>query len=84
MDLPDFNTLFRIGKTEALVRNGRLSSSEIDRKGSDLNILFAAAAAMGDECVGQLAKVRADLYVGTARSDALDRLVTDTYPDLVR
>lgn len=84
MDLPDFNTLFRLGKTEALVRNGLLSPSEIDRKGSDLNILFAAAAAMGDECIGQLAKVRGDLYVGTARGEALDRLVTDRYPDLIR
>lgn len=84
MDLPDFNTLFRLGKTEALVRNGLLSPAEIDRKGSDLNILFAAAAAMGDECIGQLAKVRGDLYVGTARADALDRLITDRYPDLIR
>ena len=84
MDLPSFIELFRIGKSEALIRNGLLSASEIDRKGSDLNILFAAAAAMGDECVGQLAKIRGDLYVGTARDAALDRLITDRYPDLIR
>lgn len=84
MDLPSFFDIFKIGKSEALIRNGLLSPTEIDRKGSDLNILFAAAAAMADECIGQLAKVRGDLYVGTARSAALDRLITDRYPDLIR
>lgn len=84
MDLPSFVDLFRVGRAEMLVRNPRLSSEEIDRKGSDLNNLVASAAAMADECMGQLASVRADLYVGTARKDALDRLVTDRYPDLIR
>lgn len=84
MDLPAFFDIFRIGKSEALIRNGLLSASEIDRKGSDLNILFAAASAMADECVGQLAKIRGDLYIGTARDAALDRLVIDRYPDLIR
>lgn len=84
MDLPSSLDLFRIGRTEMLVRNGRLSPEEIDRQGSDTNNLVAAAAAMGDECMGQLASVRADLYVGTARGDALDRLITDRYPDLTR
>ena len=83
-DLPSASDLFRIGKAEMLFRNGRLSPEEIDRKGSDLNNLVASAAAMGDECMGQLAAVRADLYVGTARGDALDRLITDRYPDLPR
>lgn len=84
MDLPSYNALARIGRTEMLVRNPRLSPEELDRKGSDLNNLVASAAAMADECIGQLASVRADLYVGTARGDALDRLITDRYPDLVR
>jgi uncharacterized phage protein gp47/JayE len=83
-DLPSFPDLFRIGKTEALVRNRRLSPEEIDRQGSDLNILLAAPAAMADECIGQLAGLRADLFSGTARGDALDRLITDRYPDLIR
>lgn len=39
---------------------------------------------MADSCMGQLAGVRAALYVGTARGDDLDRLITDRYPDLVR
>jgi len=84
VDLPSFSTLFRIGKTEALVRNPRLSPEEIERDGSDLNILVAAPAAMADECIAQIASVRKDLYVGTAEGDALDRLITDRYPDLIR
>jgi len=67
-----------------LVRNGRISPEEIDRRGSDINNLVASSAAMADACMGQLASVRASLYVGTARNDDLDRLITDRYPDLVR
>lgn len=84
MDLPSFSTLYRIGKVEALVRNPRLTPDEVDRQGSDINILLAAPAAMADECVAQIASVRKDLYVGTAEGDALDRLITDRYPDLIR
>lgn len=83
-DFPSAQDFFRLGRTEMLVRNGRLSPEEIDRVGSDTNNLVASASAMADECIGQLASVRADLYVGTARGDALDRLITDRYPDLIR
>lgn len=84
MDLPSFATLFRIGKAEALVRNPRLTPEELERDGSDLNILVAAPAAMADECIAHIASVRKDLYVDTASGDALDRLITDRYPDLIR
>ena len=68
MDLPSFFDIFRIGKSEALIRNGLLSASEIDRKGSDLNILFAAASAMADECVGQLAGNVRPLLIAATQS----------------
>jgi len=84
MDLPSFPDLMRIGQTEALVRNPRLSMEEVARVGSDLNILIASGAAMADEVTGQLASLRGDLFVGTARGAALDRLITDRYPDLIR
>lgn len=83
-DLPSFKDLRRIGQTEALVRNPRLSLDELNRVGSDLDNIISAGAAMADEVVGQLASLRADLFVGTARGAALDRLVTDRYPDLLR
>lgn len=82
--MPSFDDILRIGQTEALVRNPRLTLAELNRRGSDLNNLMAGAAAMGDECMGQLASLRADLYIGTALGAALDRLVTDRYPDLIR
>lgn len=83
-DLPTFDDLFRIGKLESLARNRKLSAKEFDRKGSDLNILTALSAAMADECVGQLANLWAASFAGTARGAALDRKITDIYPDLIR
>lgn len=84
MDLPNFQDLFRTGRDEALSRNNRLTLEEIERKGSDLNILVAASAAMSDDVMGQLAQLKADTFAGTARFDALDRLILDRYPGLVR
>ena len=83
-DLSNFTDLFRVGRDEALSRNDRLTLEEIERKGSDLNILIAASAAMSDDTMGQLAQLRADAFVGTARGDALDRLILDRYPGFVR
>jgi uncharacterized phage protein gp47/JayE len=83
-DLPNFQDLFRTGRDEALSRNNRLTLEEIERKGSDLNILVAASAAMSDDVMGQLAQLKADTFAGTARFDALDRLILDRYPGLVR
>lgn len=84
MDLPNFSDLFRIGRDEALSRNDRLTLEEIERKGSDLNNLIAASAAMSDDVMGQLAQLKAEVFAGTARFDALDRLILDRYPGLVR
>lgn len=83
-DLPNFQDLFRIGRDEALSRNDRLTLEEIERKGSDLNNLIAASAAMSDDVMGQLAQLKAEVFAGTARFDALDRLILDRYPGLVR
>lgn len=83
-DLANFYDLFRVGRDEALSRNDRLTLEEIERKGSDLNILIAASAAMSDDVMGQLAQFKADIFSGTARNDALDRLILDRYPGFVR
>lgn len=84
MDLPNFSDLFRIGRDEALSRNDRLTLEELERKGSDLNNLIAASAAMSDDVMGQLAQLKAEVFAGTARFDALDRLILDRHPGLVR
>lgn len=78
-DYPNWNDLFRIARDEALLRNAAISREAIEREGSDANILVAAIAAVGDQVIGQLAKAEAALYVDSASSDALDRLVFDRY-----
>jgi hypothetical protein len=57
MDLPTFPDLFQIARDEMLSRNGQLALAEVDRQGSDLNIIVGAIAAGADEVVGQLARV---------------------------
>lgn len=78
-DFPDFKTLFRVARDEALLRGGQLTLSAVDRDGSDANILLAAAAFAADEVVGQLVNVAAGVFLDSANGQALDRLVFDRY-----
>ena len=78
-DLATFKDLFRIARDEALVRNQQLSLAEANRNGSDLNILLAASAGVGDEVMTQLAVVNSGLFLDTAKRERLDRLVYDRY-----
>lgn len=79
MDFPTFDELFRIARDEALVRNPALDRLEVERRGSDANILLASATAMADACIGQLAKVEASRFQATARGRDLERLLFDRY-----
>lgn len=79
MDLPTQTDLFRVGRDEALRRNGKLTLEAIERDGSDINIDVAVSAATGDEAVAQLAVVSAGIYLDSARGRALDRVVFDRY-----
>lgn len=78
-DLPVFRDLFAIAEAEALFRNSLLLREELERPGSDINILLAGAAAAAEEVVGQLARVQQGLFLSTARADQLDKLVYDRY-----
>ena len=78
-DLPIFEDLFEIAKREALLRNPRLSRDSVDRPGTDLNILLAAAAAVGDEVINQVANVAIASFLDSAAGVDLDRLVFDRY-----
>jgi uncharacterized phage protein gp47/JayE len=79
MDFPSFKELFRIARDEALVRNTKLSKDEIERKGSDLNIILASACAAADECVGQISRIANASFLDTAKRTDLDYLVYDRY-----
>lgn len=80
--MPDFATfsdLFRVGRDEVLLRNGRISRDAVEREGADANILIASMAAVGDQVVGQLATVEAATFLESAQGAALERLVFDRY-----
>jgi uncharacterized phage protein gp47/JayE len=78
-DFPTFNDIFRVGRDEILLRNAKVSRDAVEREGMDANILVAAAAAVGDQVIGQLASVAAGTFLDSAKGDALDRLVFDRY-----
>lgn len=78
-DLPTFSDLERVARDEALSRNSHLTREIVEREGSDANAILAAAPAVGDEIVGQLARSLADLYGDTARDAGLERLWWNLY-----
>lgn len=79
MDLPRFNDLFQIGARQVLVLNGQVSVAAVNRQGSDINIDVSAAAAIGDECIGQLTNVASGLFIDSAQGTLLDRVLYDRY-----
>lgn len=78
-DLPDFNSLFRVGRDEMLIRQARFTRAVIEREGTDVNVLLAAATAGTDEAVGGLTQVAASLFLDSAQAEELDRLVFDRF-----
>lgn len=78
-DFPTYRDLFRIARNEVLSRNARVTRDAIETDGTDANAFTASAAAVGDEVVGQLARVRGDLFAASATKEKLDRLLIDRY-----
>lgn len=79
MDLPTWFDLFRIARDEAVGRNAKIAVEQVERDGTDTNIIVAAAVAAADEVVGQLIHVEAANFLDSARGQALVRLVFDRY-----
>lgn len=80
--MPDFPTrqeLFQRARSAALAVPGtRISAKEIDRPGSDLNLLMTAISLVGEEILNRAAKELAGCFEATARGSALDRRIFDT------
>lgn len=77
-DLPNRAELFHRFRAAALaVPNTRISAREIDRDGSDINLIAAGASFMGEEILNRMARALAGVYEDTARAQQLDRNVTD-------
>lgn len=78
-DFPSYQDLFRVARDEMLARNTQITKDAIDRRGTDANAIVAGAAAVGDEDIGQLARVQGDLFLDSAKGSKLDRLIIDRY-----
>lgn len=78
-DLPTRVALFRIGRDEILGLNAALTRDAVEREGMDANVLLAAAAAIGDEVMRQVARLLAASFLDSANDSDLDRLVFDRY-----
>lgn len=78
-DFPKFSDLHRIARDEAVSRSQRLTVNAVDRAGSDANIMTAAGAAVGEECISQLADVEEGFFLESARGAKLDRWAWDRY-----
>lgn len=77
-DLPNRDELLARWRAAALaVPNTRISPREIDRAGSDLNLLANAAVAMAEEIVFRAARAYAACFEDTAVGEELDRVIFD-------
>lgn len=91
MDLPTRADLFQTGADELFARSltrppgTRVSPEEVFTEGSDINMIIAAAASMGEEVVAKSAARLAALLLDSAEGEDLDRLVQDRFsPTLAR
>lgn len=78
-DFPTYSQLFRVGRDEILGNNSKLTRAVMERQGSDANILVGGMTAIGDEVIGQLARVCAAFTLGVSRGRALDKLIFDRF-----
>lgn len=78
-DFPTYRDLFNLARDAMLYHSSKVTREVVEREGTDANILAGGAASVGDEVVGQLARVCAALTLGAAGGKALDRLVFDRF-----
>jgi len=85
MDLPTRADLFNIGadvvisRSQARPPGRRVNPEEVFTDGSDVNLLLAAASAMGDEAVRHLATRLSAHFLSGAELTDLDRLILDRF-----
>lgn len=78
-DFPSYQDLFRIARDRVITRSRTLTRDVVDRAGTDANAMTAAAAAVGDACIGQLVQLEAANSLDSARGEKLARLVFDRF-----
>lgn len=78
VDLPSRIELFQRGRDAALATpNTLISPREIDRPGSDANLMTAQASFMADEIAKRGARAFAACFETTAQGDDVDRVIFD-------
>lgn len=81
-DVPSYLDLFQAGRRRALIGTTPYTPEIIDAEGSDVNIVFAAAATMGQEVARFLQRAFDETHLATALrigDDVLDRWIQDRY-----
>ena len=77
-DLPNRTELFRRFRAAAIATpNTRISPREIDRAGSDANLVAAGSSFVGEEIVRRQARALSGIFEDTAQGKALDRIIFD-------
>lgn len=77
-DLPTRQELFERWRAATLAVSGtQISPAEVDRDGSDANLLGAAGSIMGEELVNRIARALAGVFEDTATRECLDRVIFD-------
>lgn len=81
-DAPSYDDLFRAGRNEVLLRPTRFEIDVVDAEGSDINILVAFAASVGDEAVRFSTSAFNETQLSTSArigGEVLERWVWDRY-----
>lgn len=79
MDFPKFQEIFRTFRDSIVSNSRRTTINAADRDGSDVNLVGAGGAAMGEEAIAALADVNEGFWLDSSRGPKLDRLVWDRY-----
>lgn len=79
MDFPKASELFRTYRDTIVAKSTRVTMNAVDRDGSDVNLVGAGGAAMGEEIVASVADVEEGFWLDSTRGVKLDRLVWDRF-----
>lgn len=78
-DLPTYDDFVQVARREFRLRNSNISADEIDRVGSDTNIIVGVAASMATEIMRHATLLYRQFFLDTAQGKELDRLISDRY-----
>ena len=84
MDLPTRLDLYSIGRSYVVGRARKIDPSQVDTKGSDVNLFVGLSSVVGDSLIRQLGYRTGALFLDGAEGEELDRYAYDRYTTLFR